>query len=239
MDSGGDVRVLNIVADSAFAQVGAFADRKAYAESLGAASATHYGFVGQEFIRFLLNNEDGAREAIKKNLVIWNAVSARMLGTAPSLQASRVATRMGSLVAPAALAAEVLALPWGADLTFKFGVSATPPASAMFLAFAHLFDTWIGANGLAYSTQTAAIFQLLRAYYHGAPKGAFILCGASPSDVIPDDELLGLRPETVPTRGWKAMTGVVPHRDSYGHLKTVTGALEYVRFYLLMSWSRI
>ena len=184
MDSGADVRVLNITADGAFDLVGNFAERKAYAESLGAASATHFGFAGPEFIRFLLNYEDGARAAIAKNLAIWKAVSAPLLGAPPSLQASRVASRLGSLAAPAALAAEVLDLPWGADLA-KFGVSARPAASAMFLAFQRVLDIWIGVNGVAYSTQTGEIFQRLRAHYHGAPKGAFILCGAKPSDVDP------------------------------------------------------
>jgi hypothetical protein len=143
MDNGADVRVINIPADDAFALEGNFAERKAYAESLGAAAAIHFGFAGPEFIRFLLNHESEAREAIAKNIAIWKAVSAPLLGKAPSLQASRVATRLGSHVAPAALAAEALDLPWGADLS-KFGVSATPAASAMFLAFSRILDAWIG-----------------------------------------------------------------------------------------------
>ena len=98
----------------------------------------------------------------------------------------------------------------------------------MFLAFQRVFDTWIGVNGVVYSTQTAEIFQLLRAHYHGAPKGAFILCGASPSDVIPDDELLTA--QTVSIRGWKAMTNVRTTTDSYGHTKFVAGDLVYVDF---------
>ena len=227
MDSGADVRVLNITADGAFNLVGNFAERKTYAESLGAAAATHYGFAGPEFMRFLLNHEDGARQAILKNLDIWKTVAAPLLGSAPSLQASRVATRLGSFVAPAALAAEVLGLPWGGDLA-QFGVSATPAASAIFLALQSVFDTWIGVNGVVYSTQTAEIFQLLRAHFHGAPKGAFILCGASPSDVIPDDELLTA--QTVSIRGWKAMTNVRTTTDSYGHTKFVAGDLVYVDF---------
>jgi hypothetical protein len=201
MDSGADVRVVNVPSDGAFNNVGNFAERKAYAESLGAAAATHYGFAGPEFIRFLLNHEDRAREAIAKNIAIWKAVAAPLLGAAPSLQASRVATRLGSLVAPAALAAEALGFPWGDDLSAKFGVSATPAASAMFLAFSRVLDLWIGANGVTYSTQTAAIFQLLLAYYHGAPKGAFIPCGANRADVIPDDEPLAPQAQTVSIRG--------------------------------------
>jgi uncharacterized protein (DUF927 family) len=130
MDAGGDVRIMNFTADGAYNLVGNFAERKAYAEALGAASATHFGFAGPEFIRFLLNNEDTARNAIKKNLAVWDTITATLLGSAPSLQASRVATRLGSLVAPAALAAEVLALPWGADIS-TFGVSATPAASKL------------------------------------------------------------------------------------------------------------
>jgi hypothetical protein len=229
MDSGADVRVLNIAADGAFDGVGNFAERKAYVESLGAASATHYGFAGPEFIRFLLNHEDGARAAIAKNLDIWKAVTAPLLGAAPSLQASRVATRLGSLVAPAALAAEALDFPRGADLA-KFDVSASAPASAMFLAFVRLLDIWIGSIGVAHSTQTAAIFQQLRAYYHSAPKGAFILCGAKPSDIIPDDEPLASRADTVSTRGWKTFTNVRVKNDIYGPPKFAGGTLVHVDF---------
>jgi Domain of unknown function (DUF927) len=224
MDSGGDVRVLNIVANGAFDGVGNFAERKAYVEALGAAAATHYGFAGPEFIRFLLNHEDAASAAIVKNLAIWRAVSSPLLGDAPSLQASRVATRLGSHVAPAALAAEALALPWGADLS-KFGVSATPAASAMFLAFARVLGLWISVNGVAYSTQTAAIFQHLRAYYHGGPTGAFIVCGAGS-----DDERLTSQTETVSIKGWKAMTNVRTKADLYGPPKFVGGDLAYVDF---------
>jgi hypothetical protein len=226
MDAGADVRVVNIVADKAFAEIGNFAERKAYAESLGAAAATHFGFAGPEFIRFLLNHEDRAREAIAKNIGIWKAVSALLLGANPSLQASRVASRLGSLVAPAALAAEVLALPWCADLS-RFGVSATPAASAMFLAFSRVLDIWIGANGVAYSTQTAAIFQLLRDYYHGAPKGAFVPCGAKPSDVILDDEP---QVETVPIRGWKALENIRMTTNRHGDSRLIGGDLVYVDF---------
>ena len=69
MDSGADVRVMNITADGRFDIVGNFAERKAYAEALGAASATHFGFAGPEFIRFLLNNEGtGARLLSRKIL---------------------------------------------------------------------------------------------------------------------------------------------------------------------------
>jgi putative DNA primase/helicase len=70
IDSGADVRVVNIIADGAFDEVGNFAERKAYAEALGASAATHFGFAGPEFIRFLLNHEDGARVSIAKNLAI-------------------------------------------------------------------------------------------------------------------------------------------------------------------------
>jgi hypothetical protein len=222
--------VLNITSDGAFDLVGNFAERKAHAESLGAAAATHYGFAGPEFIRFLLNHEDGARKAIAKNLDIWKAVTLPLLGGNPSLQASRVATRLGSLVAPAALAAEAFELPWGADLA-KFGVSASAPASAMFLACGHLFNIWIKSNGVAHSTQTTAIFQQLRAYYHSAPKGAFILCGAKPSDVIPDDEPLASRADTVSTRGWKSFTNVRVTNDLYGHTKFAGGTLVHVDFF--------
>jgi hypothetical protein len=230
MDAGADVRVLNIVSNGAFDLVGNFAERKAYAESLGAAAATHFGFAGPEFIRFLLNHEDEARAAIVKNLAIWKAVAGRLLGDAPSLQASRVGTRIGSLVAPAALAAEVLGFPWGADLSPKFGVAATPAASAMFLAFSRVLDTWIGVNGVAFSTQTAEILNLLRAHYHGAPQGAFIPVGAKPSDVIPDDEPLASQAQTVPIRGWKALTNVRTIATLYGPPKFSGGDLVYVDF---------
>ena len=208
--------------------------RKPTLNLIGAASATHFGFAGPEFIRFLLNHEDEARTAIVKNLAIWKAMSAPLLGAAPSLQASRVASRLGSLVAPAALAAEVLALPWGADIS-RFGVSATPVASAMFLAFARVLDIWIGSNGTAYSTQTGEIFQRLRAYYYGAPKGAFIPCGLKASDdifdIIADNELQASQAQTVPIRGWKVMTNMRPVADLYGGPPKLTGGeLVYVDF---------
>jgi hypothetical protein len=225
MDAGTDVRVVNVVADKAFADVGSFAERKAYVESLGAAAATHFGFAGPEFARVLLNHEDRAREAVAKNIAIWKAVSARLLGANPSLQVSRVATRLSSLVAPGALAAEVLALPWGADLSSRFGVSASPAASAMFLAFARILDDWIGVNGIAYSTQTAAIFQLLRDFY-----AAFIPCGATRSDVIPDDEPLEPQAQTVQIRGWKALSDIKTTSTLYGLPKLVGGTLVYVDF---------
>ena len=234
MDAGGDVRIVNIPVDEAYKLVGNFSEQKAYAEALGAASATHFGFAGQEFIRFLLNNEGRARDAIKKNLAIWKAVSAPLLGLAPSLQASRIATRLGSLVAPAALAAEVLALPWGADIS-KFGVSASPAASAMFLAFSRDFDLWIGSNGVAYSTQTGEIFRRLRAHYHGAAKGAFIVCGVNTyddvSDIISDEELQASQVQTVSTRGWKVMTNMRSVTDPFGGPPKLTGGeLVYVDF---------
>jgi putative DNA primase/helicase len=234
MDSGADVRVVNIQSDGAFDAVGNFAERKAYAEALGAASATHFGFAGPEFIRFLLNNEGMARDSIKKNLAVWGAITAVLLGSAPSLQSSRVATRLGSLVAPAALAAEVLALPWGADLS-KFGVSASPAASAVFMAFSRTLDTWVGTHGVMYSTQTAEIFQRLRAYYHGAPKGAFIPCGLRSNDGIFDgeaeDEPQLPQAQTVPIRGWKVMANMKPIANLLGGPSELTGGeLLYVDF---------
>ena len=95
MDSGSEARMPNFTMSGAFDLVGNFAERKAYAEALGAASATHYGFGGPEYIRFLLNNEGRAREGVVKNLAIWKTISAERLGVAPSLQASRIASRLG------------------------------------------------------------------------------------------------------------------------------------------------
>lgn len=98
------------------------------------------------------------------------------------------------------------------------------------MALQRVFDIWIGVNGVAYSTQTAEIFRLLRAHYHGAPKGAFIICGANPSDVVPDDESLVPRAETVSIRGWKAMTNVRTVATLYGPPKFAGGDLVYVDF---------
>ena len=87
----------------------------------------------------------------------------------------------------------------------------------MFLAFSRVLDTWIGANGVAYSTQTGEIFQRLRAYYHGAPKGAFIPCGFRSNDgifdVIAEDEPQPPQAQTVPIRGWKVMANMKPIAD--------------------------
>jgi hypothetical protein len=233
MDSGSEARMPNFAVSGAFDLVGNFAERKAYAESLGVASATHYGFGGEEFPRFLLNNENRARDEIAKNLAIWKTISASKLGSAPSLQASRIASRLGPLVAPGALGAEVLGFPWGGDLT-KFGVSATPAASGMFLAFLDAFKIWIDANGLTYSTQTAEILKMIRAFYHNAPGGAFILCGVKFYDLVQDKEvepdIPERRHETVPIRGWKAMYAMEKETDKYGVTKFVGGKLEYVDF---------
>jgi hypothetical protein len=100
----------------------------------------------------------------------------------------------------------------------------------MFLFFADVLDRWIGANGVAYSTQTAAIFRLLRAYYHGAPKGAFVLCGANAAkttDVIPADFV---QPSTVSIRGWKGLTNIEVKVNDRGGTAAVDGELVYVDF---------
>jgi Domain of unknown function (DUF927) len=233
MDAGSEARMPNFAVSGAFDLVGNFAERKAYAEALGAASATHYGFGGPEFIRFLLNNEGRAREEIAKNLAIWKTISAKRLGEAPSLQASRIASRLGSLVGPAALAAEVLGFPWGGDIA-PFDVSATAAASGMFLASRHALGIWADANGLTYSTQTTEILQMIRAFYHSAPGGAFILCGAKSYNIVEDKEVESDVPESwhesVSIRGWKAMYGMEEKTDRYGVTKFVGGTLEYVDF---------
>jgi hypothetical protein len=224
MDSGADVRVLNITADGAFDAVGSFADRKRFAEELGAASSTHYGWVGPEFVRFLLDHGRQAREEIKKNLGVWQAVSAPLLGENPSLQASRVASRLGPHAASAARAAEALSFPWHDDLA-KFGVRASSAASAMFLFFARVLDNWTKCNGVEHSTQTSAIFQLLHDHYHGAPSGAFVPCGAGPNDFIPDETPLA---QTVAMRGWKAMTNIRVRSSGIDAPRFAGGDLVYV-----------
>jgi hypothetical protein len=105
------------------------------------------------------------------------------------------------------------------------------------MAFSHVLDIWIGSNGVAYSTQTAEVFKRLRAYYHGAPKGSFILCGAGRDDVVPteaphpDDALDGVsQPATVSIRGWRAMTDVKTRTTPYGGTEFVSGTLVYVDF---------
>jgi hypothetical protein len=104
----------------------------------------------------------------------------------------------------------------------------------MFLAFGRALDIWIAANGVAYSTQTGEIFQRLRAYYHGAPKGAFIPCGFRSNDdvydVIAEDEPQSPQAQTVPIRGWKVMANMKPVADLLGPPKLTGGELVYVDF---------
>jgi hypothetical protein len=100
----------------------------------------------------------------------------------------------------------------------------------MFLAFSRILDAWIGVAGVAYSAQTAAIFQLLRDYYHSAPKAAFILCGVKSSDAIPDDQPLAPQAETVPIRGWKALTNIRTTSALYGPPRLSGGEVVYIDF---------
>ncbi len=103
------------------------------------------------------------------------------------------------------------------------------------MAFSRTLDIWIGTTGSLYSTQTAEIFQRLRAYYHGAPKGAFIPCGFRSNDGIFDveaeDEPQAPQAQTVPIRGWKVMANMKPVADLLGGPPKLTGGeLVYVDF---------
>ena len=75
---------------------------------------------------------------------------------------------------------------------------------------------------------------MIRAFYHSAPGGAFILCRAESYNLVKDKkveaEVLEDRHETVSIRGWRAMTGLEEKTDIYGVKKLVGGELAYVDF---------
>jgi hypothetical protein len=187
------------------------------------------GWSGPAYVEWLASHGDEAREAIVKNIAAWDAIAAPLLGSDPSAQAERVASRLAQMAAGAALAAEVLEFPWSAELPVPEDMSISAPASAMIKAFAKLLDIWLSNNGKKVSTQVNQAFDQLRNYYHGAPQAAFIVAGLKDEDRL-DNKIARAQSDTVPLLGWKVYSDLMTEFDNFGHERPVSGLLEYVDF---------
>ena len=193
-DAGEEARVINIPIPEGgvFEDLHGFASAKLFAESLAAACVENYGFAGPAFVEYLAVNGAEARAKIVENLEAWAVIADAMLGEVHSSQSARIASRLGYMAAPAALAAEVLSFPWSADIgalkrrLAEKNIAAAdiarlealdPAAVAMLQAFARLLDLWIEKNGVQVNTQMSAVFAQIRAYYHDAPPAAFVVTG--------------------------------------------------------------
>ena len=114
-DAGAEARVINIPTDiDLFPNLHGHPSGEAFAQALGTASTEHYGHAGPAFVKWLIPNEKEARERLEDNLAFWNKKTAELLKTGANPQALRIASRLGSIAAAAALAADVLEFPWSA-----------------------------------------------------------------------------------------------------------------------------
>jgi Domain of unknown function (DUF927) len=210
-DAGAGARFIDIPADQIFVDLHGERDAKTFAETLGAGATTNYGPAGPAFVEWLLANPDEARERLKELVDVWGAVAARVLPPGPSAQALRVASRLGVIAAAAALAADVLALPWSAfgDQVDK-AIDDAPlgdAAHAAFWAFAEALRLWIARHGGATSTEETALLDALRGFYlsrqhHFHPTTYKAPKGAAPTTIDEDDSMW--RPAS-PRFGWRVM----------------------------------
>ena len=228
-DAGAEARVINIMPEVIFEVLHGCISAKEAAEKFGTMCIENCGWSGPAFIEWLAPHGDEARAAIVKNSAVWDAISALMLGLDPSPQAERVASRMGSMAAGAALAAEVLEFPWSAELPVPEAGAISMPARAMIKAFAKLLDIWLTNNGTTVSTQVNQAFDQLRNYYHSAQPAAFIVVGLKDEDRV-DDKIARSQSDAVPLLGWKVYRGLITESDNFGRERPVSGTLEYVDF---------
>jgi hypothetical protein len=228
-DAGAETRVINITPEIIFEVLHGCATAKEAAEKFGVMCIENCGWAGPAYVEWLAFHGDEAHAAIIKNFAVWDAVSARLLGSDPSPQAERVASRLGAPAASAALAAEVLEFPWSAELPVPEADSISAPACAMLKAFLKFLDIWLANHGATVSTQVNQAFGQLRAYYHEAAAGAFIVAGLSTNPVA-DDKIVRPQSEAVPLRGWKAFRGLLVETDGFGREHYLSGTLEYVDF---------
>ena len=114
-DAGGEARVINITPDVIFEDLHGRVSAKEAAENFGIMCIENCGWSGPTYVEWLAFHGDEARAAIVKNLAAWDAIAASLLGSNPSPQAERVASRLAPMAAGAALGAEVLEFPWSAD----------------------------------------------------------------------------------------------------------------------------
>jgi hypothetical protein len=228
-DAGAEARVINIMPEVIFEVLHGCISAKEAAEKFGTMCIDSCGWSGPAFIQWLASHGDEARAAIIKNIAAWDAISALMLGPDPSPQAERVASRMGSMAAGAALGAEALEFRWSAELPVPEGGAISTPARAMIKAFSKLLDIWLTNNGRTVSTQVNQAFDQLRNYYHGAQPAAFIIAGLKDEDRV-DDRIARAQSDAVPLLGWKVYRGLITESDNFGRERPVSGTLEYVDF---------
>jgi putative DNA primase/helicase len=235
-DAGAEARVMNIPTDiDLFPNLHNHASGEAFAQALGAASSEHYGHAGPAFVAWLIANGDEANKCLVANLAFWKSLTDALLKSAANPQALRIASRLGTIAAAAALAADVLEFPCSAPdgiVSEHLG----PAGKAMIWAFLEALKLWVGKNGSKASTQIAEAMSQLRAFYSGAPPAAFPITsrdGANEMD-LPN------QPQTTAQRGFKVMSGMRACPDG----EPAGGMIEYVDFVPAvlrqsMNWSEV
>jgi putative DNA primase/helicase len=174
MGGGAGARVINIHAEIILTKLHGQPDAKTLAEQLASSAAKFYGGAGPAFVEWLLANPDEARKQLAMLAGVWDAVAVRVLPVAPSAQATRVASRLGSIACAATLAAAVLELPWSAssDPVDK-AIDDAPlndPARAALWAFSEALRLWIEKHGGEASTDMAALLDHLNGLYSSHPQ---------------------------------------------------------------------
>jgi hypothetical protein len=221
-DAGAEARVINIPTDiDLFPNLHGHASGEAFAQALGAASTEHYGNAGPALVGWLIANGDEAHKRLEANLVFWGKKTAELLKTGANPQALRVASRLGTIAAAAALAADVLELPWSAKSKIEDGCLGSA-GSAMIWAFLETLKLWVGKNGSKISTQVREAISQLRAFYQGAPPAAFPI--TSREEMTEKD--LPDQPQTTARCGFKVMSGMRAGFDG----KLAGGTLEFIDF---------
>ena len=235
-DAGAEARVINVPTDiDLFPNLHGHASGEAFAQAFGAASTEHYGHAGPAFVRWLIANEKEARERLEANFAFWKSQTDALLKAAANPQALRVASRIGSIAAAAALAADVLEFPWSAPEGIE-SEHLGPAGKAMIWAFFETLKLWVGKNGSKVSTQITEAMSQLRAFYSGAPPAAFPITSR---DETTEKELPD-QPQTTARRGFRVMSGMRDDIDG----KPMGGTLEYVDFFPSvlrqnMNWSEV